>query len=84
MTLYKLLIVKCLRGHTHRGFGCVTKHKLPSQLIPVTRPTIVEEIEDMTCEENEEDNVMSIITIANILANAPFDKVLVESVSSNH
>ena len=84
MTLCKLLIVKCLRGYAHRGFGCMTKHKLPSQLIPVTRPTLVEEIEDMTCEENEEDNVMSIITIANILANAAFDKVSVESVSSNH
>ena len=42
------------------GFGCVTKHKLPSQLIPVTRSIIDEGIEDMTCERNEEDNVMPI------------------------
>ena len=32
------------------GFGCVTKQKLPSQLIPVARPTFNEEIEDMVCE----------------------------------
>ena len=49
-----------MTSHHKRGFGCVTKQKLPSQLIPVVRHTIDEEIEDMTCEENEEDDVMTI------------------------
>ena len=60
-----------------RGFGCVTKHKLASQLIPVARPTLDEETENMRCEENEEDDVIPIITIADILANAPFEEVSV-------
>ena len=60
--------------HYKRGFGCVTKHKLPSQLIPVARPTLDEEIEDRVCEENEEDYVMPIITFADILANAHLKK----------
>ena len=63
--------------HQKRGFGFVTKHKLPSQLIPVARPTRDEEIENMTCEENKEDNVIPIITIADILANGPFEEVSV-------
>ena len=50
-----------------RGFGCVTKCKLPSQLNPVARPTLDDETENMGCEENEEDDVMPIITIADIL-----------------
>ena len=49
-----------MTSHHKRGFGCVTKQKLPSQLIPVVQHTIDEEIEDMTCEENEEDDVMTI------------------------
>ena len=57
--------------HHKRGLGCVTKHKLPSQLFPVARPTLDEEIEDMTCEEIEEDNVVPIITIANINVPIP-------------
>ena len=61
--------------HQKRWFGCVTKHKLPSQLVPVARPTLNEEIEDMGCEENEEDDVMPIVIIADILANAPFKEV---------
>ena len=63
--------------HQKRGFGFVIKHKLPSQLIPVARPTHDEEIENMKCEENKEDNVMPIITIADILANGPFEEVSV-------
>ena len=57
-----------------RGFGWVTKHTLLSQLIPVA---LDEEIKDMVCEKNEEDDVMPIITIANVLANAPFEEVSV-------
>ena len=49
-----------MTSHHKRGFRCVTKQKLPSQLIPVVQHTIDEEIEDMTCEENEEDDVMTI------------------------
>ena len=60
-----------------KKFGCVIKHKLPSQLIPVARPIVDEEIEDIACEEHEEDYVMAIITIANVLANAPFEKASV-------
>ena len=66
--------------HHKRGFGCVTKHKLPTQLITVIRPTFNEEIEDMVSEENEEDDVMPIITITYILVNAQLEEVL----SSNH
>lgn len=54
------------------GFGCVTKHKLPSQLISVAGPTLNEEIEERKCEE---DDVMTIITIADIVANARFEEV---------
>ena len=49
--------------HHKCGFGCVTKHKLPSQLIPVVQCTLDEEIEDMTCQEIKKDNVMPIINI---------------------
>ena len=49
--------------HHKCGFGCVTKHELPSQLIPVVQSTLDEEIEDMTCQEIKKDNVMPIITI---------------------
>ena len=66
-----------MNRHHKRGFGCVPKHKLPSQLIPVARLTINEKIQDMACEENEEDDVIPIITIANILANAPFQEASV-------
>ena len=65
-----------IRHHEH-GFGCVTKHKLPSHLIPVARPTLDEEIEDMVCEENEEDDVIPIMTMADILSNALFEEVSV-------
>lgn len=34
-----------------------------------------EETENEACEENDEDDVMPTITIADILANAPFEKV---------
>ena len=61
--------------HNKFGSGCVTKHNLPSQLIPVAQPTIDEEIENMACEENEEDDVMPVITIADILSNAQFEEV---------
>ena len=60
--------------HHKREFGCVTKHKLLSQLISVARPTIYEEIKDMAREEYEEDDAMPIITIADILASAPFEE----------
>ena len=63
--------------HHKRGFGCVTKPKLRSQLIPFARLTLDEEIEYMECDENQEDDVMPLITIADILANAPFEKVSV-------
>ena len=49
--------------HHKCGFGCVTKHKLPSQLIPVAQSILDKDIEDMTCQEIEKDNVMPIITI---------------------
>ena len=55
-----------------RGFACLTK-----QLIPVVRPTLDEEIEDMACEENEEDDVIPIITIADTLINASLEEVSV-------
>ena len=55
----------------------MTKHELPSQLISVARPTFDEEIEDKACEENEEDNMIRIITIADVLANAQFKEVSV-------
>ena len=58
-----------------RGFGCVTKHKLPNQLIPVARPSLGDEIEDTQCEDD--DDVMPIITIEDILANSPFEEVSV-------
>ena len=60
-----------------RGFGWVTKHKLPSQLIPVARLTLGEKIENMACVGNEEDHVMPIVTIADILANTPYEEVSV-------
>ena len=44
------------------------------QLIPVARPTLDEEIEDIVFEENEEDYVMPITTFADILANAHLKK----------
>ena len=82
---YFFIIIKenwiCVMSrHYKRGFGCVTKHKLPSQLIPVARSTIDEEIEDLACEENEEDDVIPVITITDILANALSEEVF----SSNH
>ena len=49
-----------------RGFGCVTEHKLPIQLILVVWPTLDEEIEDMACKKNEKDGVMPVITVADI------------------
>lgn len=61
--------------HHKRGFGYVTKQKLPSQLIPVARLSLDEETENKACEENEEDDVMPTITIPDTLANAPFAKV---------
>ena len=60
-----------------RGFVCLTKRKLPKQLIPVVRPTLDEEIEDMACKENEEDDVIPIITIADTLINASLEEVSV-------
>ena len=51
-----------------RGFGCVTKHKLPSQLIPVAQPTLDEETENMGCEENEEDDPISPSLFKNYIA----------------
>ena len=60
-----------------RELRCVTNHKLPSQLIPVARPVLNKKIEDMVCEENEEDDVMPIVTTADILVNASFDGVSV-------
>ena len=44
--------------HHKCGFGCTTKHELPSQLIPVARLTLDEKMEDMVCEEDQEDDVM--------------------------
>ena len=38
-----------MNRHHEPGFGCMTKHELQSQLIPVTQPTLDEEIVDMTC-----------------------------------
>ena len=61
--------------HHKREFGCVTKHELPSQLIHFAQPALNEEIEDMACEENEEDDVMPIITIADILTNTLYEEV---------
>ena len=69
--------IKAAVDRHKRGFGCVTKQKLPSQLIPVARPSLDEETENMGCEDNEENDVMPIITIADILANAPFEEVSV-------
>ena len=43
-------------------------------MIPVARPTLDEEIEDIVFEENEEDYVMPITTFADILANAHLKK----------
>ena len=37
---------KAVVDRHRRGFGCVTKHKLPNQLIPVARPSLGDEIED--------------------------------------
>ena len=44
--------------HLKREFGCVTKHKLQSQLIFVARPTVDEKIKDMAREEYEEDDMI--------------------------
>ena len=55
----------------------MTKNKLPGQSIPVARPTLDEEIEDVACDENEKDDVMPIATIANILVNASIEEVSV-------
>ena len=55
----------------------MTKSKLPGQSIPVARPTLDEEIEDVACDENEKDDVMPIATTANILVNASIEEVSV-------
>ena len=68
---------KAAVDHHKHGFGCVAEHKLPSPLIPVAQPTLNEETENMGCEENEEDDMMPIITIADILTSAPFEEVSV-------
>ena len=66
-----------MKRHDKREIGCVTKDQLPSQLILAAQPTLNEEIEDMTCGENKEDDVMLIITIIYIWVNTPFKKVSV-------
>ena len=66
-----------MNRHDKHEIGCVTKYQLPSQLIPAAQPTLNEVIEDMTCAENKEDDVMLIITITYILVNTPFKKVSV-------
>ena len=55
----------------------MTKQKLPSQLIPVARHTLDEATGDIKYEQDEDKNVMTIITIADFLANTPFEEVSV-------
>ena len=57
-----------------RGFGCVTEHKLPIQLILVVWPTLDEEIEDMACKKEWERRCDA----SHNSRRYPFEKVSVE------
>ena len=58
----------------HRGFGCVIRHTLQRNLIPVDRPVL--EVETVPDEDvRDADDAIPVISIADILANAPFEEI---------
>ena len=62
-----------LHKRHRRGFECLIKQNLTRNLIPIAGLTFSEE----RVESNAADDAMPIINIADIMANAPFEELLV-------